>query len=223
MSELSAGQRLPSSRDLAQRCSRCPAIRSLPPTTHWSRRAISRPASAAEFSLAARPKLSSRTDTRRWYRVERTSRHAPGPYTRFRGPAPFRPSQPDVRLFPIRMWNRAAGAASPPRQRNSQLSVSVLIGTRQPCARLWRTTCATAAGFAATGARSPSLPARSRRCFCWPTCSSILATASTWKTPDTWARASRSARPARASFPSPSMTRAFACRVPTAGRCRSFT
>ena len=104
-SELSAGQRLPSSRDLAQalQVSRNTVIAAydiLVTEGYLESRPrsgifVGRVAQAFQLNIHAPP--SSR-------RTQNPPR--PAPVTGFRTPAPFRPSQPDVRLFPIRMWNR---------------------------------------------------------------------------------------------------------------------
>ncbi|HMD21542.1 MAG TPA: PLP-dependent aminotransferase family protein [Alloacidobacterium sp.] len=103
--ELRAGERLPSSRDLAA-------------TLHISRNTViaaydvlmsegyleseqrsgvyvGRAAQAFQFQTPARARNSKAANLQ----------HA-GPNTQFREPLPFRPAQPDVRLFPIKIWNR---------------------------------------------------------------------------------------------------------------------
>ena len=103
--ELKSGQRLPSSRDLAL-------------ALHVSRNTVI----AAYDSLVTEGYLDSRERSGIFVgRVADAFRQpalsvvhpqksnpstSPQPITRFRGPAPFRPSQPDVRLFPLRIWNR---------------------------------------------------------------------------------------------------------------------
>ena len=103
--ELRAGERLPSSRELAA-------------TLHISRNTViaaydllmsegyleseqrsgvyvGRAAQAFQFQLSARARNSKAANLQ----------HGE-PTTQFREPLPFRPAQPDVRLFPIKIWNR---------------------------------------------------------------------------------------------------------------------
>jgi len=103
--ELRAGERLPSSRELAA-------------TLHISRNTViaaydllmsegyleseqrsgvyvGRAAQAFQFQLSPRARNSKAVSLQRGE-----------PTTQFREPLPFRPAQPDVRLFPIKIWNR---------------------------------------------------------------------------------------------------------------------
>jgi GntR family transcriptional regulator/MocR family aminotransferase len=103
--ELSAGQRLPSSRDL------CALLRISRNTVIAAYDAL-----LTEGYVEARER--SGMFVGRAANAFRQNSHAglhaskpgaqfrPDPVTRFRAPVPFRPSQPDVRLFPIRIWNR---------------------------------------------------------------------------------------------------------------------
>jgi GntR family transcriptional regulator/MocR family aminotransferase len=103
--ELSAGQRLPSSRDLAQalRVSRNTVIAAydnlviegyLEPR---QRSGIF----VGSVAQAFRQAVHSASEPKSTERSAASGAAAP-----FLSPAPFRPSQPDVRLFPIRLWNR---------------------------------------------------------------------------------------------------------------------
>jgi GntR family transcriptional regulator/MocR family aminotransferase len=103
--ELTAGQRLPSTRDLAAllKVSRNTVIAAYD-TLLTEGYLQSRERSGIFVGYAAnafRHNTSSSPQTRKHLTSE-----VAGQATRFRAPAPFRPSQPDVRLFPIRMWNR---------------------------------------------------------------------------------------------------------------------
>lgn len=103
--ELCAGERLPSSRELAT-------------TLHISRNTViaaydalvgqgyleselrsgvfvGRAAQAFRFQLSTRSRNSKTSNPQH-----------PQANARFREPLPFRPAQPDVRLFPIKIWNR---------------------------------------------------------------------------------------------------------------------
>jgi GntR family transcriptional regulator/MocR family aminotransferase len=103
--ELTAGQRLPSTRDLAaglnvSRNTVIAAYDTLLTEGYLQSRErsgifVGRAADAFHqnaYSSAHARKTQSPPDA--------------GPVMRFRAPSPFRPSQPDVRMFPIRVWNR---------------------------------------------------------------------------------------------------------------------
>ncbi len=103
--ELRAGERLPSSRDLAA-------------ALHVSRNTViasydalvtegyleSRDRSGIFVGRAAEAFQQSASSATHSGRTGH--RPARAPVLHFRAPVPFRPSQPDVRLFPIRIWNR---------------------------------------------------------------------------------------------------------------------
>ncbi len=103
--DLCSGARLPSSRDLAValQVSRNTVIAAYDTLVtegyleSRDRSGIFVGRAAQAFEQSSHPATKART-------APRSS--SPVPLTRFRGPAPFRPSQPDVRLFPIRIWNR---------------------------------------------------------------------------------------------------------------------
>jgi GntR family transcriptional regulator/MocR family aminotransferase len=102
--ELRAGERMPSSRELAA-------------TLHVSRNTII----GAYDVLISEGYLESKLRSGMYvgraaqaFQFQRSARashkaaslqHA-GPTTQFHAPLPFRPAQPDVRLFPIKLWNR---------------------------------------------------------------------------------------------------------------------
>ena len=103
--ELCAGERLPSSRQLAD-------------TLHISRNTViaaydvlmsegyleSQHRSGVYVGRAAQAFQLQRPSRTKNYKTA-NSQH-PTPKTTFTGPLPFRPAQPDVRLFPIKIWNR---------------------------------------------------------------------------------------------------------------------
>jgi GntR family transcriptional regulator/MocR family aminotransferase len=103
--ELSAGERLPSSRDLAialqvSRNTVIAAYDTLVTEGYLESRSrsgifVGRVAQAFQQTAHAAAQI------RKPHHASRSL-----PITRFRDPSPFRPSQPDVRLFPIRIWNR---------------------------------------------------------------------------------------------------------------------
>jgi GntR family transcriptional regulator/MocR family aminotransferase len=103
--ELTAGQRLPSTRELAHalRVSRNTVIAAYD-TLLTEGYLDSRERSGIMVGRAAEAFRPTSAPSA----VDRKPEYArpPEPVTRFRSPAPFRPSQPDVRLFPVREWNR---------------------------------------------------------------------------------------------------------------------
>jgi len=106
--ELRAGERMPSSRELAA-------------TLRVSRNTVI----AAYDVLIGEGYLESELRSGVYvgraaqaFQLQRSVRGAPrktpglegaGPHLQFRAPLPFRPSQPDVRLFPLQIWNRHRG------------------------------------------------------------------------------------------------------------------
>lgn len=104
--ELLSGERLPSSRELAStlHVSRNTVIAAYDmlvsegylESVERSGVHVGRAAQAFQFQLATRARRSIAAVNLR--HVE--------PKTCFRPPLPFRPAQPDVRLFPIKIWNR---------------------------------------------------------------------------------------------------------------------
>src|SRR5271167_4642399 len=103
--DLRAGERLPSSRDLAARLhvSRNTAIAAYDALVsqgylETAERSGVYVGSAAEaFQFHASFPVSRRRNS---------NAQGSGANIHFRAPLPFRPSQPDVRLFPIKLWNR---------------------------------------------------------------------------------------------------------------------
>jgi GntR family transcriptional regulator/MocR family aminotransferase len=103
--ELCAGERLPSSRQLADtlHISRNTVIAAYDvlmsegylETEQRSGVYVGRAAQAFQFQRPARA-LSNKA----------ANSHHATPKTNFNAPLPFRPAQPDVRLFPIKIWNR---------------------------------------------------------------------------------------------------------------------
>lgn len=103
--ELNAGQRLPSSRDLSAllQVSRNTVIAAYDMLLTEGY-VEARKRSGMFVGRAANAFHENSHPVPQTPKLQPPSR--PGPVTRFRAPAPFRPSQPDVRLFPIRIWNR---------------------------------------------------------------------------------------------------------------------
>lgn len=103
--ELGAGVRLPSSRELAValQVSRNTVIAAYDRlVTEGYLEARDRSGiHVGPAAHAFRPAAHAVAQVKRPSRLPRSA-----PISRFSAPAPFRPSQPDVRLFPIRMWNR---------------------------------------------------------------------------------------------------------------------
>jgi GntR family transcriptional regulator/MocR family aminotransferase len=102
--ELRAGERMPSSRELAA-------------TLHISRNTVvgAYDVLMSEGYLESAPRsgvyVGRAAEAFQFQPSARTSNKTanpqnPGPNTHFRAPQPFRPAQPDVRLFPIKIWNR---------------------------------------------------------------------------------------------------------------------
>jgi GntR family transcriptional regulator/MocR family aminotransferase len=106
--ELCAGERLPSSRDLALalQVSRNTVIAAYDTLVTEGYLEV-RDRSGVHVGRAAEAFEQSAHAAAQPREQQRAAR--PVPVTLFRAPVPFRPSQPDVRLFPIRIWNRQRG------------------------------------------------------------------------------------------------------------------